>query len=64
MAAFVDESDLSWSLTLSQAHPGPTSVLIDEIDTGSNDRASNFFRSLFSPSQFTVRRFEASHGRL
>jgi len=25
---------LFWSLTLSQAHPGPTAVLIDELDAG------------------------------
>jgi hypothetical protein len=49
---------------LPEAYPGPTAVLIDELDAGSNNRKSNFFRSSFSPSQFTIRRFEASHGGL
>src|SRR5260370_19893628 len=30
-----------WSLTLSQAHPGPAAILIDEFDAGSFQSAAN-----------------------
>jgi hypothetical protein len=41
-------------LTFFQAHPRPTAVLIDELNAGGLDCMSNFFRSYFSPSEFTI----------